>query len=834
MWLPLQKRTSKDKVSGDVYLGLRCIDLEEKALQKQRKQQQVLENQQPPQHDLRINTPAQPIDPKLDALSTSENQPIIAPPTVEDPSDMDIEDVDIEGEGIHDGLRQGQVAPVFLRAKNKKGKNVSVRPDEVEATAHCPDGKTIDLKATSSELEVIQVDFEPDRPGNYLIELKVRGKPCKYSPYPVTVHPLPVPKEAVAYGDCLYDPEQGVKPKKPVLVKKPNEFHVQAKDEYGNDIFDGGDVVTCELETDEPIELGELKDNKNGTYTIPFVPKKSGVHPVKVLFNGEPVSNSPVHLLIENETDPSRTVVADLSTTIRCDIPQTFTLTTFDSAGEKKQRGGDDIEIYLQADNGELVTAFVSDNDSGTYDVTYTCTIPGKYKLKSKLNDKPILANVTITALPNVKPSMCTVFGNELSGGDLLSYEGLPLKFHVQARDQRGVIVKCGGEKIRGEVTYFQNMEKKYGVTMELSNLVVTDNYDGTYTTNYVPDQPGVYQFDLYMNDELLPFCPFDMIVSEGIFPSNSIAYGPGLERGFVKTPTVFFVEARDSNGNRVQDKKQTFEVVIKDPNGEELEVTALNPEENGVYPYRYTPKRAGPHKVDIAHKGRPIKDSPFNVPVKDDMYAPDPKKCEVCKVQKRGFVHQPMNFDVKLKTKDGKPVRVNGGDVNIKIIPVGPNADKCPPHKVKVTEKPNGVQNCEWTPLVPGPFNIDVKVNGVPINGSPVKDIRVLPPGPLLAKITERSFQVQVFDDQGQKYIDMEQEEIDSVQIKFIDEHTSELSENVKSNLTYLGEGKFLVKYLVEKPGNYLMKLIVEGELVGQSRYECENFEYNAEDDAE
>ncbi|KAG2373859.1 hypothetical protein C9374_011744 [Naegleria lovaniensis] len=794
LWLPLQKRTSKDKVSGDLHIGIRCIDLEEKALKKARKQQALLGQNEQPQPV--INTPSS-IDPTLESLSQHPTKVPSLPinPSEEAPTDPDIEDVVIEGRGVRDGLRSNQVGPIHFTAKNKQGKTVRVKPEDIECIATGPNGKQQKVKAgkvntdTEGEKDPLGVELEfipEDGPGNYLIEFKVKGTPSKYGPRQVTVHPLPLSREAVAFGDSLYDPEQKNKPYKPNVVNKPGDFYVQAKDENGLDIIEGGDEVSCVLEDETVLEIGPIKDNNNGTYTVPFVPKKSGIFPVKVLFNGEPINNSPVHLLVEYETDPARTIVTDLSTTVQCDAPQTFSLITYDTSGEKRIRGGDKIEMVLKGKKGETVTTFIADNDTGKYDITYLPTVAGPYKVKATLNGEPILTEIEIEAVPNVSPSMCTIFGNEMNGGDLYSHYGIPLKFKVQARDQRGVAVTCGGENILADVTYFKDLRLRNGSHIALLNSIVTDNYDGTYTIEFTPQEPGIYRFDLTLRDEALPFSPHYMTVSDGVHPDHTIAHGPGLKKAFVDTPAIFYVEARDSNDNRVQDPNLTFDITLTDSNGDEIEVKPL-PYEEGLYPFMYTPKHVGLHHVNIAHKGKPIKDSPFQVPVKESSYAPDPSKCEVSKVAKTGFVHKPINFDVKLKTKDGKPVRIPGAtDVTVNVKPVGPNTDRYPPQKVRVSESPNGVFECEWTPLVPGEYDIDVKVNRMPVKNSPIRGVRILPPGPQLAKITNRSFQVQLYDDSGNKYTDLDDEELESVKVQFVDTDTDVLTENIKANVSY------------------------------------------------
>lgn len=99
VWLPLQKRTSKDKVSGDLHIGIRCIDLEEKALKKDRQQQAILGQNEHPQPV--INTPSS-IDPTLESLPKHPTKVPSLPiePSEETPTDPDIEDVVIEGRGV--------------------------------------------------------------------------------------------------------------------------------------------------------------------------------------------------------------------------------------------------------------------------------------------------------------------------------------------------------------------------------------------------------------------------------------------------------------------------------------------------------------------------------------------------------------------------------------------------------------------------------------------------------------------------------------------------------------------------------------------------------------
>jgi len=72
-------------------------------------------------------------------------------------------------------------------------------------------------------------------------------------------------------------------------------FTIQTRDKHGNDKTGGGDHFDV-----EPNQAGinvTTKDNGNGTYTATIdVPKQKGNYSFKVLFNGNELKSSPLHL----------------------------------------------------------------------------------------------------------------------------------------------------------------------------------------------------------------------------------------------------------------------------------------------------------------------------------------------------------------------------------------------------------------------------------------------------------------------------------------------------------------------------------------------------------
>ncbi|KAL9653000.1 hypothetical protein ABK040_015515 [Willaertia magna] len=816
VWLPLAKRTSKDKVSGDIHVAIRCIDVEEK--EKKQTKKEVEDNATPP---IEISAPIQPTFPTGVNSSNKENEII----------DEDDLEIDAEGEGLRDGLKEGEVAPVYVFAKKKDGKPVNLKNlGPIEAFVTAPNYNS------KSDPKPCKVNFRDDGsaafdmksfegPGTYLVDIKVKGKPIRYSPYPVVVHPEASSNDSLAYGDCLYHPEQKTKPYKACIVETPNEFYVQVKDSNGHDILDGGDRINIEVKNGALL-VREPVDNQNGTYTVPFTPLKTGICELEVILNGLPISNSPVKLLVEDKTDPSKTIVDDLQTTIKCKQPQQFSIIACDSSGNKRERGGDIVEVSFE--NNDSATIFTDDNNTGTYEVTYTCPIPGEFKLIAKLNGVPVVQS-PIKVIPTVDANYCTIIDHKLvHGGDLSASKDLSLQFSFQTRDNEGQLVtQSCGEKITADITYYKDLSKKNGTSIGVANVV--DNSDGTYTIQHSPKEAGVYQFDIFLQNSLLPFSPFDLIVTDGVDASNSEFLGP--QKAYVDTPTKLLIRPKDLNGvNVVAPIDAQFDIEISDSNGNPVDdITPLPPREDGIRPYQFTPKTKGIHKVTAKYNDEPIQNSPFQLHAKEKVWRPDPTKCEIAKLPEESNAHQPVLFDIQLKTDENKPLIFGGEDLEVSV-----SLDDCPSHKqpytpVKFEVKPNGVRPCQFKPLVPGVYSVDARVNGVPIANSP-KRIKVLPPNPYSAKVTNRSFQIQIYDDQGEKYTNMDEEEIQSVKVDFLEKETKQHTENIKSNIKYLGEGLFLVQYLVIKQGDYEMIVNVEGQLVAKVNYQFENFEFKEE----
>jgi len=191
--------------------------------------------------------------------------------------------------------------------------------------------------------------------------------------------------------------------------------------------------------------------------------------------------------------------------------------------------------------------------------------------------------------------------------------------------------------------------------------------------------------------------------VQPGTDASQSIAFGPGLENGIPDTlPTSFTIQAKDRDGKNMKNGGDPFEVKIQGPNGNIPATVKDN--EDGTYTVAYQPQDAGKHKIDVNLKGKPIKDAPFSVLVKEG--ADDSHSCI------EGFT-----FTIRAKTKKNQNKKDGGDDFKVAIQ--GPRGDV---PDVKVKDIGDGTYLVSYKLPDSGEYSVHVTLNGKHIQGSPWK----------------------------------------------------------------------------------------------------------------
>ena len=181
---------------------------------------------------------------------------------------------DAHGNPITSGLTDGTCSAT-LTATDAASSNVDV-------TATC--------ELTDESKGTFDVTLLSYTAGDYKLDIKLDGAAAGDSPYEKVSFAAggPVAKnstvEEVNGADLT------------AVAGKNTTFTLTARDEFGSARTVGGDVVSATLDRDPPV-FAAVEDNKNGTYSLTFVPPVTGTNQsLSVMIGTSHVKNSPFNL----------------------------------------------------------------------------------------------------------------------------------------------------------------------------------------------------------------------------------------------------------------------------------------------------------------------------------------------------------------------------------------------------------------------------------------------------------------------------------------------------------------------------------------------------------
>jgi len=349
------------------------------------------------------------------------------------------------------------------------------------------------------------------------------------------------------------------------------------------------------------------------------------------------------------------------------------------------------------------------------------------------------------------------------------------------------------------------------GITKARENMNIPSIIDAEDMVN-TPDELSNMTFISYFRDFL------DMETrrrEQEIFERTPVAgkcfaYGKGVEPGNeAGIQTEFTIEARNGADRRVPVGGHHFPTVITAPDGSVVAVETKD-NNNGTYQVYYTPRIGGNHKVDISYKENPIKSSPIMVNIKEAR--PDPTKC-LCYGPglEGGEAHEPAKFTIEARNCLGDKIP-NGGHPFMVTVK-DPHGETIP---AKVVDQKNGEYHCEYNPVEPGDYVVQVTLGGQPVAQSPYK-----------VNIEENSKMASPFKsyaegpglEPGQKCTEPATFTIHAVypngQPKktggdLFDVHIEDPNlDQVKANVVDNGDGTWTVNYQPTDPGKYHIDVI-------------------------
>uniref|UniRef100_A0A8C1I450 Filamin B n=1 Tax=Cyprinus carpio carpio TaxID=630221 RepID=A0A8C1I450_CYPCA len=623
----------------------------------------------------------------------------------------------------------------------------------------------VDFDIIPNANDTITVKYIPPGAGRLTIKVLFTDQEIPVSPFRVKVDPSHDASKVKAEGPGLA--RAGVE------SGKPTHFTVYTKGAGKAPL----DVQFSGPNKGQAVQDFEIIDNYDYSYTVKYTPVQQGEMVVTVTFGGDPVSKSPFAVGVAAPLDLSKIQVDGLENRVQVDEDQEFAIGTRGAGGQGK------LEVKMTSPSGKSVPCVVEPQPGkGASLVKYIPKEEGVYMVEVVYDGNPVPGSpFPVEAMLPPDPSKCSDNGDGTCSVSYLPTEpgeylvnilfedvhipGSPFHADIQYPFDPTKVVASGSGLKRGKVGEISVLNvdcTKAGpgqLTLEVepdsgakAKTEVLDNKDGTYTVTYVPLTAGMYTLLLKYGGKTVPNFPAKVTVDPAVDTSKVKVFGPGVtgegtetnikikhhfmftfnhwycslgvtfvgDALFRETFSVF-VHAfplcsagvfREASTDFTVDARALTKVGgkhikahVKNPSGAATECV-ISDNGDGTYNVEYTPFENGVHRVEVLYDETPVPKSPFQVGVGEG--------CDPSRVQAKGpgleeaLTDKPNKFSI---------ITRGAGIGGLGITVEGPSESKmfCKDNK-------DGSCNVEYTPYVPGLYDVNITYGGQHIPGSPFK----------------------------------------------------------------------------------------------------------------
>lgn len=190
-----------------------------------------------------------------------------------------------------------------------------------------------------------------------------------------------------------------------VNVKK--YFNVIAKDKFGNQASSTSDVFTATLTQGTTSVTVTIANSATGTYTGSFTATLSGTYTLKVSLSVSGVLTTVTSLyvyILTGPTDPTKTSLVDVPSSLIAGAEGSFIIIAKDSAGSQQIKGGDTVVVSMF--NTTIIVPSsqitIKDNDNGSYTTKCVVFLIGNYTTQIYMNSVlslTVYINITSAAI---------------------------------------------------------------------------------------------------------------------------------------------------------------------------------------------------------------------------------------------------------------------------------------------------------------------------------------------------------------------------------------------------------------------------------------------------
>ncbi|XP_024140416.1 filamin-C isoform X1 [Oryzias melastigma] len=320
-----------------------------------------------------------------------------------------------------------------------------------------------------------------------------------------------------------------------------------------------------------------IRDNRDGTYTVSYVPDLTGRYTITIKYGGDEIPYSPYRIPAAPTGDASKCLVtvsigghglgSGLGPTIQIGEETVITV-------DAKAAGKGKVTCKVSTPDGGELDVDVVENTDGTFDIYYTAPEPGKYVITIRFGGEQIPNSPFHVMATN--DSMGPAGGMEPT----LRPFSLVIPFTVQKGQITGQVKMPSGETAQPDIT---------------------DNKDGTVLVKYSPTERGLHEMDIKYDGSHIPGSPLQFFV-DAINSTHVTAYGAGLSHGIVNGVASFTIITKDAGEGGLS-------LAVEGPSKAEI---SCKDNKDGTCIVSYMPTAPGDYNIIVKFDDKHIAGSPF------------------------------------------------------------------------------------------------------------------------------------------------------------------------------------------------------------------------------
>ncbi|XP_074554006.1 filamin-C-like isoform X12 [Halichoeres trimaculatus] len=557
---------------------------------------------------------------------------------------VDPSKVKCSGPGLGSGVR-AHVPQTFTVDSSKAG----VAP--LEVLLYGPTGVAEPISISDNGDGTHTVNYTPSNDGPYTVCVKYADQEVPRSPFKIKTLPAHDASKVRASGPGLN--ASGVPASLPV------EFTIDARDA-------GEGLLTVQiLDPEGKPKKANIRDNRDGTYTVSYVPDMTGRYTITIKYGGDEIPYSPYRIHALPTGDASKCLVtvsigghgpgSGIGPTIQIGEETVITV-------DAKAAGKGKVTCKVSTPDGAELDVDVVENADGTFDIYYTAPEPGKYVITIRFGGENI---------PN-SPFHVVATDDPISPVDGMEPMLRPFSLVIPFTVQKG--------EITGEV------RMPSGRTAVPN---ITDNKDGTVTVKYSPTERGLHEMDIKYDGDHIPGSPLQFYV-DAINSGHVTAYGPGLSHGTMNRPATFTIVTKDAGEGGLS-------LAVEGPSKAEI---SCKDNKDGTCTVSYLPTASGDYNIIVKFDDKHIPGSPFTAKITGD------------EAMRTSQLNVGTSTDVSLKIME-----TDLSSLTASIRAPSGNEEPC-----LLKRLPNRHIGISFTPKEVGEHVVSVKKNGKHVTNSPFK----------------------------------------------------------------------------------------------------------------